>query len=357
MKVKKITALFLTTAMMIATFAGCGTKTEEVPETGGASKTENSAAAGDYDKMTIKISTVLTEDSISGKALQMLADELEEKSGGAVKAEVYYNGVLADTETCFEMIQNGDIQMMTLNPVAYETQVTELATLDEYYMFDDLAHAHRFLEGEGGKYLNDAWQSVNLQGLATYGLGFRELSNNKKEIKTIEDMKGLTLRGYSTIQIDAWKAVGAAPTSVDWNELFVSMQQGLLDGQESALSTINDFSFYEVQKYVSLTDHAFTMDWLVGSLTWLDELSDANKALVMEAVNDSYEWQKKAYQEDIENLVDKFTNEYGVTVTELEPEVKAELKEKMGAVTVDAIKATAGEDVYNTVHEYVEAAR
>ena len=159
---------------------------------------------------------------------------------------MYYSGVLGPTAAVEDMMYEGDVQIMTLNPVSKETQVVELATLDQYYMFDDLDHAHRFIEGEGGKYLNDSYQKIGMQGLATLGLGFRQLSNNKKEVSTIADMKGLTLRGYSTIQIAAWRSIGATPTSVDWNELFVSMQQGLLDGQEAALSTINDFSFYEV---------------------------------------------------------------------------------------------------------------
>ncbi|MDO4621440.1 MAG: TRAP transporter substrate-binding protein [Eubacteriales bacterium] len=370
-RTKQIVAVVLGTAMA-ASMVGCGSKAEEAPaaaSTAAASEavaetaaTSAAPAAGDVDytqgdKMEIKIGTVLTEASISGQALQMFADELKEKSGGRVTATVYYNGVLADSDASFEMLQTGDIQMLTLNPVAYETQVTQLATLDEYYMFDDLAHAHRFLEGEGGQYLNDAWQSVNMQGLCVYGLGFRELSNNKKEVKTMEDMKGLTLRGYSTIQIDAWNAAGASPTSVDWNELFVSMQQGLLDGQESALSTINDFSFYEVQKYVTLTDHVFTMDWVVGSKVWLDGLNETDRALVDECIKDSYEWQKDAYQKDLQNLADKFTNEYGLTITEMDPAEKEKLKEAMQPVTVESIKAAAGEDVYNTVHEYVEAAR
>lgn len=382
MRTKKLTALLATSALLVSAFAGCGSSSSsssaneaEQSEASASVEASSSAEASvaseaaseasestdvDYtqgDPMTIKVSTVLTEDSVSGRALQMFADILNEKTGGRIETEIYYNGVLADTDTCFEMIQNGDIQMMTLNPVAYETQVTELSTLDEYYMFDDLDHAHRFLEGEGGQYLNDAWQSVGLQGLTVYGLGFRELSNNKKEIKTVEDMKGLTIRGYSTIQIDAWNAAGAAPTSVDWNELFVSMQQGLLDGQESALSTINDYSFYEVQKYITMTDHVFTMDWVVGSQVWLDEMTDTDKELVMAAIEESYEWQKEEYQTELADLEEKFENEYGITITYLDDDVKAELKEKMGPVTVESIKEMAGEDVYNTVHEYVEAAR
>lgn len=369
MKTKKIWAVLISSAMVLGSLAGCGSSSGSAAASSAPAKEETAAAsaaasaaaeeapAAEGEAINIKISTVLTEASCSGRALQMMADELKEKSGGRITAEIYYNGVLADSDTCFTMACEGEIQMVTGNPVAYETQVTELATLDEYYMFDDLAHAHRFFEGEGGQYLNAAWNKVGLQGLCIYGLGFRELSNNKKEIKTVEDMKGLTIRGYSPIQIDAWAAAGAAPTSVDWNELFVSMQQGLLDGQESALSTINDFSFYEVQKFISMTDHVYTMDWVLVNKEWYDGLAEADRALFDECSNDAYEWQKETYQAELSELADKFTNEYGITITELDPEVKQQLRDAMGPVTVESIKAYCGEDIYNTVHEYVEAAR
>ena len=370
MKTKKFWAVLISSAMVLGALAGCGgsssgasTAASSAPakEEAAAEETEAAEApaadAAEGEPINIKISTVLTEASCSGRALQMLADELKEKSGGRITSEIYYNGVLADSDTCFTMACEGEIQMVTGNPVAYETQVTELATLDEYYMFDDLDHAHRFFEGDGGAYLDAAWNKVGLQGLGIYGLGFRELSNGKKEIKTVEDMAGLTIRGYSPIQIDAWAAAGAAPTSVDWNELFVSMQQGLLDGQESALSTINDFSFYEVQKYITMTDHVFTMDWVLCNKEWYDGLAEADRALFDECVKDAYEWQKETYQAELAELADKFTNEYGITITELDPEVKQQLRDAMGPVTVESIKDYCGEDVYNTVHEFVEAAR
>lgn len=369
MRTKKLAALFAAATLAVSAFAGCGSnggsdagKTDEGTASAASETAKASEAAGDVDytqgdSFEIKASTVLTEASSGGRALQMMKDELEEKTDGRITMELYFNGVLADWNTEFEMVCNGEIQLATANPLSYETQITELSTLDEYYMFDDFEHVNRFFEGEGGQYLHDAWNKVGVQGLTIFGLGFRELSNGKKEIKTIEDMAGLTIRGYSTIQIDAWKAAGATPTSVDWNELFVSMQQGLLDGQESALSTINDYSFYEVQKYITMTDHVFTMDWLIANQDWLEGLSDTDRQLLDEVVADVYEWQKATYQAEDQELLETFQNDYGMTITYLDDDVKAELKEKMGPVSIASIKEMAGEDVYNTVHDYVEACR
>lgn len=360
---KKMMSFILAMVMVLA-LAACGGGSGSGSGSSSGGSSSDSASSGDTsgggsaaEAMNIKVSTVLTEASISGQALNKFKEEIESKSDGRISVDVYYNGVLGSTDAVLDMAAEGDVQMMSMNPVAMETQVVELATLDQYYMFDDLDHAHRFLEGEGGQYLRDAYQKAGLQGLATFGLGFRQLSNNKKEVKTIADMQGLTLRGYSPIQIAAWQAIGATPTSVDWNELFVSMQQGLLDGQEAALSTINDFSFYEVQKYVTLTDHVFTCDDILADKVWYEGLNAEDKALVDDAMQVAYEWQKQAYQDDLKNLEEKFTNEYGMTITTLDDSVKAEMAEKMAAATKDEIIKVCGQEIYDKVQGYVEAAR
>ena len=360
---KKMMSFILAMVMVLALAAcGGGSGSGSGSSSGGsssdsASSNDTSGGGSAAEAMNIKVSTVLTEASISGQALNKFKEEIESKSDGRISVDVYYNGVLGSTDAVLDMAAEGDVQMMSMNPVAMETQVVELATLDQYYMFDDLDHAHRFLEGEGGQYLRDAYQKAGLQGLATFGLGFRQLSNNKKEVKTIADMQGLTLRGYSPIQIAAWQAIGAVPTSVDWNELFVSMQQGLLDGQEAALSTINDFSFYEVQKYVTLTDHVFTCDDILADKVWYEGLNAEDKALVDDAMQVAYEWQKQAYQDDLKNLEEKFTNEYGMTITTLDDSVKAEMAERVAAATKDEIIKVCGQEIYDKVQGYVEAAR
>lgn len=358
---KTLLALALALVMVLS-LAACGGSGGSSGDSGSSSGSSaggsgDSGNSGGGESMNIKISSVLTEASISGQALNKFKEEIESKSDGRITVDIYYNGVLGSTDAVLDMMAEGDVQMTSMNPVAMETQIVELATLDQYYMFDDLDHAHRFLEGDGGKYLHDAYRKADLQGLATFGLGFRELSNNKKEVSTIADMQGLTLRGYSTIQIAAWQAIGATPTSVDWNELFVSMQQGLLDGQEAALSTINDFSFYEVQKYVTLTDHVFTCDDILADVAWYDGLSAEDRALVDDAMQSAYEWQKKAYQDDLKNLEDKFVNEYGMTVSHLDDSVKAEMAQKMAEATKAEIIKVCGQEIYDTVNGYVESAR
>ncbi len=347
-------ALLLTSLMLVLTACSGGASQ---PASGGNTSTESASSEGGGESMVLKVSTDCTEKSITGQALALFAETLGKSTDGRIKAEIYYSGSLGSYTSVYEMIQEGDIAMWTTNPVAYETQVVELATLDQYYMFDDLAHAHRFLEGEGGEFINQSWRSINMEGLTYYALGFRELTNSKRPVTKFEDLKGLTLRSYSTIQADAWSSVGAVPTSVDWNELFVSMQQKLIDGQEGGIPTINDFSFFEVQNNLTMTDHVFSMDVLLASTAWFDTVNETDKKIIKDAVNASYEFHKTAYQEQLNDLIKNFETEYGMKVEYASDELKAQMKEKMSPATSKGIIELCGQETYDKVQGFVEAAR
>lgn len=311
----------------------------------------------DDGRVRIRLSTNLTQESVTGQALEKFKEDISAKTDGRIYCDVYYSSVLGANNSVMEMMAEGDVEMMTVNPVTFETQVPMLATLDQYYMFDDLDHVHRFFEGEGGQAIFDSWQDIGLQGLEIFALGFRELTNSKRPVSTLKDVKGLSIRGYSPIQIAAWKSVGAGPTSVDWNELFVSMQQGLLDGQEAALTTISDFSFYEVQPELTLTDHVFSCDMLLTSTKWLESLDPADRELIEETMHEAYLWHKDTYQKDLENMLDKFENDYHVRITELDPEVKAEFAERMSAASTKEILKICDQETYDRIQAFVEETR
>lgn len=157
----------------------------------------------------------------------------------------------------------------------------------------DYDHAFRFMDSPGGQKMLDAYQRMDLQGMGFFPTGFRQFTNNKRPIETVEDLKGLKIRGYSPVQIAAWEALGLNLTAVNWNELFTSMQQNLIDGQESALSSIFEQKFYEVQNYISLTSHLISSDILVCNQTWFDSLTSEDQNLITEAVANAVQYHRE----------------------------------------------------------------
>ena len=348
---KKSLSIIAILLVVVMLFAACSPSAPAAPGAQGA------GAAGGAETMHIRISTDLTEASLTGQALNMMVDRIYELSEGRITAQVFYGGALGVWTAVAEMIQTGDLAMWTTNPVAFETQVVELATLSEHYAFDDLAHVHRFLEGPGGEFMKESWRSINMVGLAHYSLGFRQLTNSRNPVHTIEDVAGLTLRSFSPIQADAWASVGAVPTSVDWGELFVSMQQGLIDGQEGGITTIYDFSFFEVQNYLTLTDHMFSTDVLLASTAWFDSLSAGDQEIIRQAAWESYEWHRDAYQAALDDIVSRLESEHGLQVTHASPELFAAMGERMRPATASRIIEISGQEIYDRVRGYIEAAR
>lgn len=355
--VKRILSLALA-LMMVLSLAACGGSSESTSSSSSSSSsTESTGSESTGDPMTIKIATVHYEGSVGVRCLEAFEDYVESESDGRIQVEIYAGGVLGDWTAALDMLYENDIQIDVVNPVSFEKQVPTLALLNNYYTFDSLDHLHKFFEGEGGDFIMDSWNEIGLQGMALLSLGFRELYNSARPINTIDDLKGLKIRGYSTVQIGAWQAIGVDPVSVEWSELFVSLQQKLIDGEEGAIVNFEDYSFYEVQKYFTMTDHVFGCDMAVCNQEWLESLSAEDRALVEEGMKVCYEYHRDHYIPENEALLEKFANEYGIEVSELDPAVKAEMAEKMGAASKKLIVEITGEDLFNQYMELVDAAR
>lgn len=340
--IKSVLCLILSLAMIL-TMSACG----------GASNGDESGG----DTMTIKVGTVHYEGSVGMRALEVMKEYLETNSDGRIKVEIHPGGVLGDAASMLEMLEEDDIQMDVVNPVGFETQIPTMALLNNYYAFDDLDHLHRFMEGEGGQFIMDAWGQIGLHGLAWLSLGFRELYNCARPINSVADLNGLSIRGYSTIQIATWKSVGVDPVSVDWNELFVSLQQKLIDGEEGAIANYKDYSFYEVAKYFTYTDHVMGTDMIICTESWLNSLDEVDRTLVEEACKAAYEYHRDHYIPEDEALLEQLVKENGVEVIELDPAVKAELSEKMSAASAAEIVKVTGQELEDQFLKLVDAAR
>lgn len=335
---KRCLALFLS-ALMLAALAGCG-----------------AGGNADDEKIVIKIGTVTSENAPISEALMGMKEELAEKSNGRIEVVLYFGGQLGGEQEMIELTRVGDIQMVTSNHLNISNTIRPLAALESYFLFDDYEHAFRFMDSEGGQVMLDAYQQMDLQGLGFFPTGFRQFTNNKRPIEAADNLKGLKIRGYSAVQIAAWEAVGVNLTSVAWNELFTAMQQNLVDGQESALSSIYEQKFYEVQKYISLTSHLISSDILVCNQPWLESLDPADRALITEAVGNAVAF----HRENLVSQEDFYIQEFersGTQVNTISQAEKAVMKERIDAAVDPTIVALAGQENFDLVQEWAEKTR
>jgi tripartite ATP-independent transporter DctP family solute receptor len=159
-------------------------------------------------------------------------------------------------------------------------------------------------------------ESNNLKLLAFGELGFRVISNNVRPINTPDDLAGLKLRTPgSATRIMAFETLGAAPTPMNLGEVYLALQQGVLDGQENPLSVIDEMSFDEVQKYISITRHVYTPITLVMNGDTWNELGSELQAMVLEAAAVAREASRKLSDDSDASLLGHF-EEQGIEINE-----------------------------------------
>jgi len=155
----------------------------------------------------------------------------------------------------------------------------------------------------------DLAKALEPKGLKMLGYmenGIRHMTNNVREVKTPADMKGLKMRVMNNrVYIEMMKSLGASPTPMAFSELYSAMQQGTIDGQENPSAHIYTKRFFEVQKYASLTGHAYAPEpLLISMITW-KKLTPRQQAIIQEAANEAVVWQRKVSMDEDEDFWNK----------------------------------------------------
>ena len=308
------------------------------------------------DVITIRIAHDNNVNTPLHKAFLEFKDLVETGSQGRMEVVIFPGGQMGSVQDTFEQCRRGDIEMSGSTTSNFTRAMPEFAVWESFYMFDDTAHAKRVFESEAGRKMMEPLKRMNLTGIGYMELGFRNFSNSKHPIQTEEDLKGLKIRGYNPLQIKAWESVGVNTTSVSWNELFTSLQQRLIDGQECATNSFYTEKFYEAQKYWSLTRHVFTNFLWYASSDFMDSLSESDQAFIMKCAQEAidYNWELADLSE-AEIL--RELEEEGLPVNEVDISVRRRLGEKINAVIREDIIANCGTDTYNMLMDAVAAER
>jgi len=261
----------------------------------------------------------LAVETNSGDPLNiMLAnfrDALAESAGPEVALEFFEGGTLGDETALMELIRAGEVQVVPMGSDVV-TLDKGFSVLDTPFLFADKASARAAFDGAFGELLAASLrEKAGLEVLAFGELGFRTISTTNKQINVPADLKGLKIRTPgSPTRILAFKTLGAAPTPMPLGEVYMALKQGALDGQENPLSVIKDFSFFEVQKFIALTNHVYTPITLAMNGAAYDALSPELKAKVKEAAKAGAAATRKVSDDSDARLVDEFKSK-GVSVT------------------------------------------
>lgn len=287
---KRFISVMLVMIMMLLMLTACGGTTETAaPAEAPAEKTEEVKAEPAKEPRTFIVATGgSSKASPIGAGADVFAAKIEEYSGGLLRADVYYDTQLGSTQDLVDGIQQGTIDFTEAGNTYYSAYVPELQAIELPFMFENYDQAREVLAGEPLTYVQEQFEGTGIKILAFWELGFRHLTNDERPVHSIDDVDGLKIRTLSSpIQVAAWEAFGAVPTPIDFSELYSSLQQRVVVGQENPLSEIVSKKFYEVQKYITLTGHVYSPGpWAVSEATW-NSLTEQEQEWVLMATADA----------------------------------------------------------------------
>jgi TRAP-type transport system periplasmic protein len=286
---------------------------------------------------------------------QKFADIVAQKSGGKMTVKLFPGGVLGGDVQVLSAVQGGTIDMTSMNSGILQGQVKEFAIVDFPYLFNDAKEADAVMDGPMGKLLADKLPEKGLINLAYYDLGFRNITNSKRPLKTAEDIAGLKLRVIqSPIYIETFNALGANAVPLPFPEVYTAMEQKTIDGQENPYTVIEANKFQEVQKYLTGSRHIYNpQSFLVSKKTW-DRLNKEEQDVLVAAAKESAVYQRKvsrdAQDAALANL--KKTMEY----SEMAPAEVAKIRAKLKPV-IDKFSANVGADFTKQFYAEIDKVR
>jgi len=288
--------------------------------------------------------------------MEKFAELVDQKSGGKMKVQVFPGGALGSDQANVSALQGGTLEMSSMNSGIFASLVKEFAIYDFPFLFGNPMEADAVVDGPFGKSMHAKLEEKGLVGLGYYELGFRHITNSKRPITKVEDIAGLKLRVIpNPINVDWVTALGANPTPLPFPEVYAALEQKAIDGQENPVATIKGAKLFEVQKYMTLTNHQYNPQSIVVSKKFWDTLSALDKKILQDAAAESIAYQRTqsraALVAGLEDL-----KKGGMQISELSAAEVTKLREKMKPV-IAKHSATVGDATVKSVMAELNKAR
>ena len=265
-------------------------------------------ALAQQPKYVLRFSSPNSKEHAWGRGAEKFKQLVAEGTRGQVEVQVFHSNALGATRESLEMVRLGTVDFVLCGVAHVSRFVPEMGTLVLPYLWKDGDTMFGALDGRMGQVLEPLLMEKGFKLVGWWDNGFRNVSNNKRPIRTPEDLKGLKLRTLPTkVHIAFFRALGVSPVPMDWAEVYPALQQGVVDGQENPPGIVYFEKLPEVQKYYSLTRHVNEPgNVLMSAATWA-KLPPDIQAAIAAAARQATAWERAESQRDNEEILKKLS--------------------------------------------------
>ncbi|WP_066315949.1 TRAP transporter substrate-binding protein [Bacillus sp. FJAT-29814] len=339
---KKLSALLLFVLMISTVLAGCSGSGSEKADAGKKADAKGEA-------VVLKLGHIQSENDLWHKGALKFKEEVEKKSNGSIKIEVYPNSTLGGDRDMAEGLQVGTLDFALIAGVLGNFEPS-IQLLELPYLFNSEEEYNKVIHGKVGKEISDrVLNAADIRILNFWDRGPRHVTSNKP-INSLEDIKGLKIRIPEIKAMEVtWKAMGASPTTMAWNEVYTGLEQNVIEAQENPIPFIYGGRIQEVQKNLALTAHKYEYVTLsMSEMAW-GKLSEDQQKVITEAAKVATDYENKLVKDETTKLLETMKSE-GLKVTT--PDTKefataAKKAHKEFAKTIDL-------DLYNQILDAIK---
>ena len=274
----------------------------------------------DWPEMTWNFACSTTETSTWADGGRKFGELMEKATGGKVKVNVYATDQLTNGNQSegIQALMNGDpVQISMHSNLIYSAFDPRFNVVSLPFIYDSYDDADAKFDGAAGEKLKEILGEYGLHCMGIAENGFRELTNSKHEIKTVDDMKNLKIRvAGSNLLMECYKRWGADATNMNWSETYTALQQNTVEGQENPLPAIDAASVQEVQPYCSMWDAIYDCLFFCINQEIYDGLTVEQQAVVDEAGQKAVEYERYINRSGDKEIMERWQDKNGVTITE-----------------------------------------
>jgi tripartite ATP-independent transporter DctP family solute receptor len=300
-------------------------------------------ALAQFQERNLRLSVPVPKEHPMSVALVKMAACTADKSGGKLKMQPYYDGVLGNDIAATQSARSGTIDMLITSTAPLVGMVPALGVFDLPFLFNNEKEADQVLDGKAGDWFAAKLPAVGLIGLAWWENGFRHTTNSKRPITKLEDFDGVKMRVMqNNIYIDTFKSLGSNAVPMAFSEVYSALETKTVDGQENPFANIDNSKFYEVQKYLTLTKHAYApLTLLISKKTW-DTMSSAEQGVMRDCALFGRDEERRINREQAAATLDKLKSK-GMAVNEISPAEMQRIRDKTRVVYEQHGKAIGDE--------------